>query len=60
MPIEVRELVIRAKVEEPSQTSADSNADSSNVQNLNERDLQKLITLCAEEVLKILKRQKER
>ena len=60
MPIEVRELVIRAKVEEPSQSSAAANAESGRVQNLNDREMQKIITLCAEEVLKILKRQKER
>jgi Family of unknown function (DUF5908) len=59
MPIEVRELVIRARVED-QQPSTALPAGNTPQQNLTSPDLQKIIMLCSEEVMKILKRQKER
>lgn len=57
MSIEVRELIIRARVEETTGGSAGGNGTQAS---MNEKEIQKIIALCAEEVLKILKRQKER
>lgn len=57
MSIEVRELIIRARVEETSSGSGGGNGVQSS---MNEKEIQKIIALCAEEVLKVLKRQKER
>lgn len=61
MPIEVRELVIRARVEDPPQhasgTSGSSGAPRSG---LSDGELQRIIALCAEEVMRILEKQKER
>jgi hypothetical protein len=58
MPIEIRELVIKARVEESPSSRSGSN--TSEKQQSNERDLQKIINMCVEEVMKIIKRQKER
>jgi hypothetical protein len=57
MSIEVRELIIRARVEETASGSAGGNGAQSS---MNDKEIQKIIALCAEEVLKVLKRQKER
>ena len=57
MPIEVRELIIKARVEETSSGNTGGNGTQSS---MNEKEIQKIIALCAEEVLKVLKRQKER
>lgn len=63
MPIEVRELVIRARVEDPPQNaSGTSGGSSSGVPRaaLSEWELQRIVALCAEEVMRILEKQKER
>ncbi len=62
MPIEVREIVIRARVEEqPASESGNSSRSGVDVAGTsNERDLQHIVSKCVEEVLTILKRQKER
>ncbi len=65
MPIEVRELVIKARVEDTPQGTSGTNASGGSSNSpvrsaLSERELQRIISLCAEEVLKVLKRQKER
>ncbi|QEH43694.1 DUF5908 family protein [Chitinophaga sp. XS-30] len=62
MPIEVRELVIKARVEDPPQGASGSSgsAGTSPRAALSEWELQRIVALCAEEVMKILKRQKER
>jgi hypothetical protein len=57
MAIEVRELIIKARVEETSSGNTGGNSAQSS---MNEKEIQKIIALCAEEVLKVLKRQKER
>lgn len=58
MPIEIRELVIKARVDDNPPANNAGNVVS--MQTLSDRDLQKIVALCAEEVLKVLKRQKER
>jgi hypothetical protein len=57
MPIEIRELVIKARVENnPPSTRQNFPAQ----QEPGDRDLQKIIDKCVEEVMKIIKKQKER
>ena len=62
MPIEVRELIIKTRVEEVSSGSGGGNANNGNAhsKSLTERDMHKIVAMCAEEVMKALKRQKER
>ncbi|GEP96025.1 DUF5908 family protein [Chitinophaga cymbidii] len=62
MPIEVRELVIRARVEDPPQHASGTPGGSSGAPRagLSEGELQRIIALCAEEVMRILEKQKER
>ena len=57
MPIEIRELIIKARVENVASQSAGS---TSQQQRMTERDMQKIIERCVEEVMKIIKRQKEK
>ena len=57
MPIEIRELIIKARVENLASQNA---ASSSQQQRMTERDLQKIIERCVEEVMRIIKRQKEK
>ena len=58
MPIEIRELIIRARVEDQPGTSPSTSPSAS--PRVSEGDIQKIVALCAEEVLKVLKKQKER
>jgi hypothetical protein len=53
MPVEIRELVIRATVsaQRPEETPS---ADASG------RDMEDLVSMCVEQVLEILRREKER
>lgn len=63
MPIEVRELVIKARVEDPPQGSSGQSGGSSSGAvraTLSEGELQRIISSCAEEVMRILEKQKER
>jgi hypothetical protein len=53
MPVEIRELVIRATV---SATRADEAPGS----DTREQELEELVTMCVEQVLEILRREKER
>ena len=57
MPIEIRELIIKARVENVASQSTGS---ASQQQRMTERDMQKIIERCVEEVMKIIKRQKEK
>lgn len=59
MPIEVRELVIRVRVEDQPVTVSPAKGGSVR-QVLNERELQYIVATCAEQVLKILQQQKEK
>ena len=60
MPIEIRELVIRARVEDqPSPASSEKSHRSSRPQ-MSNIDMQKIIAACAEEVLKVLNKKNER
>lgn len=54
--IEVRELIIRARVEEGAQKSSSSAPQ----QGMTNQDMEKVIAMCAEEVMKVIKRQMER
>lgn len=62
MPIEIRELVIRARVEEtpPKNASGSNGGAASPSRGMNAADMQKIVAMCAEEVIKALKQQKER
>jgi hypothetical protein len=53
MPIEIRQLVIRATVEEQSGAEPVASAPT-------ERQTAELVALCVEQVLEILRREKER
>jgi hypothetical protein len=57
MPLEIRELVIKAEVN--GQEGAPSVSDSSAVSD-NEDKVTQLVNLCVEKVLKILKEKRER
>jgi hypothetical protein len=58
MPIEVRELVIRARIEEPPPQSAGNGRVPG--RKMDDREFQSLIATCAEEVLRILERKQAR
>jgi len=59
MPVEIRELIIRARVDD-SVAATRNGSSPATTQALSERELQKIVSLCAEQVMDILKRQKER
>lgn len=64
MPIEVREIIIRAQVESSGGDAGESAGSGGNGAvsqgGLGEEEMQNIIAMCAEEVLSILKRQTER
>ena len=61
MPIEIRELVIRTRVEEPE---APARPQASGARTpagpLNNQDLEKIISICLERIMDMLKQQNER
>lgn len=58
MPIVIRELIIRAQVQETAGTSSRGNVrGDSGMQNA---DLEKLVSLCVEKTLKVLERKTEK
>ena len=61
MPIVVRELIIRARVEETN-TSGNKNtpASSSNGSGMHAGKLEEIVALCVEKVMEALERKKER
>lgn len=59
MPVEIRELVIRVRVEDQPPAASPIRPAASGAA-LGERELQRIIAACAEQVLKILENQKER
>ena len=62
--IEVRELIIRARVDDSTQRNtgnAQANSNGGSIpKGLSDRDMQKIIALCTEEVMKALKRKTDR
>jgi hypothetical protein len=56
MPIEIRELVIRAVVDERRPTSAEPQA----VNERNDNGREALIQACVQQVMRILRRERER
>ena len=61
MPIVIRELVIRARVEEtPSSRDTSSGAKNNNGQRMTEADLDKIIAVCIEKVMAAINRKNER
>jgi hypothetical protein len=62
--IEVRELIIRARVDDTVQHNAGNAKPNGNggpmPKGLSDRDMQKIIALCTEEVMKALKRKTDR
>lgn len=58
MPIEIRELIIRARVEEISAASPSRNGSRSNQTSMTEREA--IVAACVEQVLKILADKQER
>ncbi|MBI3047175.1 MAG: hypothetical protein HYY76_02585 [Acidobacteria bacterium] len=53
MPVEIRELVIRATVGAPRAAEAPGT-------DAHEQELEEIVTMCVEQVLEILRREKER
>jgi hypothetical protein len=60
MPIVVRELVIRARVEEVAGSSGGNGATRPPASGLAEAELERVVALCVEQVLNTLERRKER
>lgn len=56
--IEIRELIIRACIDEGAAKSTTTSSGPS--QAMNNHDMEKVIAMCAEEVMKVIKRQMER
>lgn len=57
--IEIRELIIRARIDENAQKSGGSAAGTP-THPMSSMDMDKIISMCAEEVMKAIKRQTER
>ena len=55
MPIEIRELIIKAQVNENEESSNENNATT-----LDNSTIQKIIQECTDSVLEIIKNEKER
>jgi len=61
MPLEIRELIVKATVDSSGSTSGTSDTGADNGSNGNEQSSQEqLINLCVEKVLEILKEKAER
>jgi hypothetical protein len=60
MPVDIRELIITARVEDKSSGSKSNGSSPVKTQGMNERELQRIVSLCAEQVMDIIKRQTER
>ncbi len=61
MPIEVRELVIRARIDDTPDAGDDTRTRiTGSSGGLTERDVQRIVSLCVEKVMQVIKRQKER
>ena len=63
MPIEVRELVIKARIEDlptGDSSGASGKGGSGSPASITEAELQAIIETCTEEVLKIIERKKQR
>lgn len=63
MPIEVRELVIKARIEDMpgnEKEGAGGKNPSASSSSIGETELQAIVEMCTEEVLKIIERKKQR
>ena len=60
MPIEVRELVIRARVEDTVPASQNGSRPGHCRSNLTDRELEAIIAQCVDKVMDIMRKQKER
>ncbi len=60
MPIEIRELVIRARVEEPASGQSGGTGSSGGNAPQQQTDIQQIVAICTEEVMKLLKKNKDR
>ena len=62
MPIVVRELVIRARVEEAAGVSAGNRPPhpSADASGMRDAEIQRIVALCVEQVMERLEREKER
>ncbi|WP_298715252.1 DUF5908 family protein [Chitinophaga sp.] len=61
MPIEIRELVIRARVEEPAAQQSGPAGPAASAGNAPpQQDIQQIVAICTEEVMKLLKKQNDR
>lgn len=59
MPIEIRELMIKVRVEDQPAAASPVKAGAAG-KSFSEKDLQRIIATCTEQVLKILQQQKEK
>jgi len=60
MPIVIRELVIRARVEESASPRDTSSGANNNGQRMSEADIDKIIAVCIEKVMAAINRKNER
>ena len=60
MPVEIKELVVRAVVRAPSTGADGSDTTTSGATTLGEAERETLLRLCVQEVLKVLRKSKER
>lgn len=62
MPIEVRELVIRARIDDAQSTGQQSSmhTGANSARGLTERDIQRIVNQCVDKVIKVMNRRGER
>lgn len=60
MPIVIRELVIRARVEDTASPRDTSSGANNNGQKMTEADMDKIIAMCIEKVMAAINRKSER
>lgn len=60
MSIIIRELVIRARLEEESSSTPTNGTESGVSPSLGESEIERIVTLCVEKVMENLERKKER
>lgn len=60
MPIEIRELVIKARVEDSNQPHSGTSGGTKPSRGLSDEDLERIIAQCIDKVMAAIRQQKER